>query len=64
MKIEAMESYLGSLRVTRPPVDEKLSQIQGEILSLIENISIINHTKTRMTSGLVHTILQRRPHGK
>jgi hypothetical protein len=30
MKIEAMAGYPGSLRVTRPPVDANLSQLQGK----------------------------------
>jgi hypothetical protein len=38
MKIEAMEGYPGSLRVTRPTTDENLAQLQGEISTLIENI--------------------------
>jgi hypothetical protein len=38
MKIEAMTGYPRSIRMTRPPVDANLLQIQGKILVLIENI--------------------------
>jgi hypothetical protein len=38
MNIEAMEGYLGSLRVTRPPTDENLVQLQGKISALTEKI--------------------------
>ena len=38
MKIEAMEGYLGSLRVTRPLADANLAQLQGKISALMENI--------------------------
>jgi hypothetical protein len=38
MKIEAMAGYPGSLRVTRPPVDVNLAQLQGKISTLTENI--------------------------
>jgi hypothetical protein len=38
MKIEAMEGYPGILRVTRPPTNENLAQLQGKISSLTENI--------------------------
>jgi hypothetical protein len=38
MKIEAMARYPGSLRMTRPPTDENLVQLQGKISALIENI--------------------------
>jgi hypothetical protein len=34
MKIEAMTRYLGSLKVTRPPTDANLAQIQGKISTL------------------------------
>jgi hypothetical protein len=30
MNIEAMERYPGSLRVTRPPIDENLAQLHGK----------------------------------
>jgi hypothetical protein len=38
MKIEAMEGYPGSLKVTRPPTDANLVQLQGKISALTENI--------------------------
>jgi hypothetical protein len=38
MKIVAMEGYPGSLRMNRPPVDANLSQIQGYVSVLMENI--------------------------
>jgi hypothetical protein len=38
MKIEAMAGYPGSLRITRPPVDVNLVQLQGKISTLTENI--------------------------
>jgi hypothetical protein len=38
MKIEAMAGYPGSLRVTRPPTDANLVQLQGKISTLTENI--------------------------
>ena len=38
MKIEAMAGYPGSLRVTRPPTDANLAQLQGQISTLIEKI--------------------------
>jgi hypothetical protein len=38
MKIEAMEGYSGSLRVTRPPKNANLAQIQGQISAPTENI--------------------------
>jgi hypothetical protein len=38
MKVEAMEVYLGNLRMTRPPVNENLSQLRGKISVLMENI--------------------------
>jgi hypothetical protein len=38
MKIEAMEGYPGSLRVTKPPTDANLMQLQGKISALTENI--------------------------
>jgi len=38
MKFQAMEGYLGSRRVTRPPADANLAQIQGQISTLKDNI--------------------------
>jgi hypothetical protein len=38
MKIEAMEVYPRSLRVTKPPIDVNLAELQGHILTLTENI--------------------------
>jgi hypothetical protein len=38
MKIEALEGYLGSLRVTKTLTDEILVQIQGKISTPTENI--------------------------
>ena len=38
MKNESMERYPGSLRVTKPPMDENLAQIQGQISTLTEKI--------------------------
>jgi len=38
MKTESMTGYPGSLRVTRPPIDENLLQLQGKILVIMENI--------------------------
>jgi hypothetical protein len=38
MKIEAMEGYLGSLRVTIPLADVNLAQLKGQISTLTENI--------------------------
>jgi hypothetical protein len=38
MKIGAMEGYPRSLRVTEPPVDVNLAQIQGQISALTEKI--------------------------
>jgi hypothetical protein len=38
MKIEAMAGYPGNMRMTRPPVDANLSQLQGQISTLMENI--------------------------
>jgi len=38
MKIESMERYPRSLRVTRLPMDENFAQLQGKISTLIENI--------------------------
>jgi hypothetical protein len=44
MNIEAMAGYLGSLKVTRPPTDANLAQIQGKISALTEIYSRINDT--------------------
>jgi hypothetical protein len=38
MKIESMVGYLRSLRMTKPPADENLVQLQGQISALIEKI--------------------------
>jgi len=38
MKIEDMVGYPGSLRMTRPPADANLVQLQGQISTLTENI--------------------------
>jgi hypothetical protein len=38
MKIEAMEGYPGSLRITRPLVDSHMSNLQGKISALMEKI--------------------------
>lgn len=38
MKIEAMAGYPWSLRVTRPPADANLAQLQGQISTLTEKI--------------------------
>jgi hypothetical protein len=38
MKIESMSGYPGSLRVTRPSIDENLVQLQGKISTLTEKI--------------------------
>jgi hypothetical protein len=38
MNIEAMEGYLGNLRMHRPLVDANLLQIEGQISTLIEKI--------------------------
>jgi hypothetical protein len=38
MKIEAMAGYPGNMRMTRPPIDENLLQLQGKISTLTENI--------------------------
>jgi hypothetical protein len=38
MKIESMEGYPGSLRVTRPPSYANLVQLQGKISALTEKI--------------------------
>jgi hypothetical protein len=36
MKIEAMEGYPGSLWVMRPPEDNNIAQLQGQISALTE----------------------------
>jgi hypothetical protein len=38
MKIESMEGYPRSLRVTIPPAYANLAQLQGKISTLTENI--------------------------
>jgi hypothetical protein len=38
MKIEAMEGYPGSLRMTKPPVNVNLAQLQEKISALTEKI--------------------------
>jgi hypothetical protein len=38
MNIESMAGYLGSLRVTRPPKDANLAQLQWKISTLTKNI--------------------------
>jgi hypothetical protein len=38
MKIEAMAEYPRSLRVTKPPTDANLVQLQGKISTLTKNI--------------------------
>ena len=38
MKVEAMEGFPGSLRMTKPLVDAHFLQIYGQISSLTKNI--------------------------
>jgi hypothetical protein len=38
MKIKSMEGYPRNMRMTRPLVDENLSQLQGQISTRMENI--------------------------
>jgi hypothetical protein len=47
MKIEAMVGYLGSLRVTRPPTDVNLVQLQGKISTLTKTIQEMTITRPR-----------------
>jgi hypothetical protein len=51
MKIEAMLGYSRSLRVTIPPTDANLVQLQGQISTLTEKIQL---TQTRTTASLVY----------
>jgi hypothetical protein len=44
MNIEAMVGHTGSLRVTRPPTNVNLAQLQGKILVLTENIQELTIT--------------------
>jgi hypothetical protein len=45
MKIEAMEAYLGILKVTRPPTDANLGKLQGKISTLTEKIQELMITR-------------------
>jgi hypothetical protein len=45
MKIEAMAGYPGSMRVTRPPTDANLVQLQGKISVLTEKIQKLTITR-------------------
>jgi hypothetical protein len=47
MKIEAMGGYPGSLKVTRPPTDANMVQLQGKILALTKNIQELTIPRTR-----------------
>jgi hypothetical protein len=38
MKIKSMEGYPRNMRMTKPLVDENLSQLQGQISTRMENI--------------------------
>jgi hypothetical protein len=64
MKIEAMARYPGNLRVTRPPIDANLVQLQGKISTLTKNSSGSDDTHTKMTIGLVHWMLYERSFGE
>jgi hypothetical protein len=73
MKIESMAGYTGSLRMTRPPVDVNLVQLQGHISALIEKIQElmiprprrpqVRCTRCYMESHLVNKCLQIRGMG-
>jgi hypothetical protein len=45
MNIECMAGYPGNLRMTRPPVDANISQLQRQILALMEKIQELTTTR-------------------
>ena len=47
MKIEDMVGYPGSLRMTRPPADANLVQLQGQISVLTEKIQELTIPRPR-----------------
>jgi len=51
MKIESIEGYPGSPRITRPPIDSHMSKLQGQIYALIEKIqelTLLNPVKPQV----------------
>jgi hypothetical protein len=57
MKIEAMAGYPGSLRIMRPPEDANISQLQGHISALTENIQELTLPKESSTPSMVYRLL-------
>jgi len=49
MKIEAIEGYPGSLRIMRPPKDDNITQLQGQISALTEKIQELTLPKVGRT---------------